>query len=173
MAKKYGIDNTYSNYSAILTYDKTGATDFTDLLDEYNDAYTTAEQDAGYILTDNLQDTSMRAGLSVAGWKPKKDMKAQAVEWWNWDWETAWPPEQSGFLFGITGYNLSFYQFSDENNFVWDQRGFNTFVIGEAYEFLKENDTRLLLKTVVEKVTYSPDGVVVHLDDGGCVEAQR
>ncbi|KAI1460550.1 putative flavin-containing polyamine oxidase [Annulohypoxylon moriforme] len=173
LAKKYGVNNTYSNYSSILTYDETGANDYSDLFDSFEDAYGTMEQDAGYILTENLQDTSTRAGLSLAGWKPKKDMHAQALEWWEWDWETAWPPEQSGLLFGITGYNLTFYQFSDENNFVWDQRGFNTWVIGEAYEFLKENDPRLLLETVVKTISYGPEGVIVQLEDGGCIEAQH
>ncbi|KAI1477874.1 amine oxidase [Daldinia eschscholtzii] len=173
LAKKHGLDNTYSNYSSILTYDETGIADFTDLFETFENVYSTVEQDAGQILTDNLQDTSMRAGFSVAGWKPKKDMRAQALEWWEWDWETAWPPEQSGLLFGITGYNLTYYQFSDENNFVWDQRGFNTFVIGEAHEFLEENDPRLLLETTVTKISYGPEGVIVQLQDGGCIEAQH
>ncbi|KAK6949941.1 hypothetical protein Daesc_008264 [Daldinia eschscholtzii] len=173
LAKKHGLDNTYSNYSSILTYDKTGIADFTDLFETFENVYSTVEQDAGRILTDNLQDTSMRAGFSVAGWKPKKDMRAQALEWWEWDWETAWPPEQSGLLFGIAGYNLTYYQFSDENNFVWDQRGFNTFVIGEAHEFLEEDDPRLLLETTVTKILYGPDGVIVQLQDGGCIEAQH
>ncbi|KAI0145764.1 putative flavin-containing polyamine oxidase [Hypoxylon sp. NC0597] len=173
LAKKYGVNNTFSNYSSILTYDETGAADYTDLFESFETAYGIMEQDAGYLLTDNLQDTSARAGLSLAGWKPKKDMHAQALEWWEWDWETAWSPEQSGMLFGIAGYNLTFYQFSDENNFVWDQRGFNTFVIGEAYEFLEDNDPRLLLETVVKTVSYGPEGVVVQLDDGGCIEAQH
>ncbi|KAI0180547.1 putative flavin-containing polyamine oxidase [Hypoxylon sp. FL1284] len=174
LAKKYGVSNTYSNYSSILTYDAGGAADFTDLLDDFEESYAAAERDAGRLLTDNLQDTSARAGLAVAGWKPgRTDARAQAVEWWEWDWETAWPPEQSGFLYGITGYNLTFYQFSDKNNFVWDQRGFNAFVIGSAHEFLEEDDPRLLLETVVKGISYGPDGVTVHIDGGGCIEAQH
>jgi len=173
LAKKYGLNNTYSNYSSILTYDEKGAADFGTLFDDMDAAYTIVEQDAGYILTENLQDSSMRAAYSLAGWKPKKDMHAQAVEWWYWDWETAWPPEQSGELYGITGYNLTFYQWSDENNFVWDQRGFNAFIIGEANEFLKENDPRLMLNTTVKSIAYGPEGVIVQFDDGGCVEAER
>ncbi|KAI1489098.1 putative flavin-containing polyamine oxidase [Biscogniauxia mediterranea] len=173
LAKKYGVNNTYSNYSSILTYDVNGTADFGDLFDELDTAYSTAEQDAGYILTENLQDTSVRAGFSLAGWKPKKDMHAQALEWWYWDFETAWPPEQCGFLYGITGYNLTYYQWSDENNFVWDQRGFNAWVIGEAYEFLEENDPRLLLNTTVTSISYgSEDGVVVQLKGGDCIEAE-
>ncbi|KAI0010193.1 amine oxidase [Xylariaceae sp. FL0662B] len=174
LAKKHGVANTYSNYSNISTHDGGGAADFGhDLFDAMDAAYGAAEREAGYVLTGNLQDTSMRAAYGMAGWKPRQDMRAQALEWWDWDWETAWSPEQSGFLFGITGYNLTFYQFSDENNFVWDQRGFNAFVIGEAREFLGEDDPRLLLETTVTAVSYGPEGVVVRLDGGGCIEAQH
>lgn len=173
LAKKHAVQNTYSDYDSILTFDEEGAADFGPLFDEMDAAYTTAEQDAGYVLTENLQDSSMRAAFSLAGWKPKKDMHAQAIEWWTWDWETAWPPEQSGFLYGITGYNLTFYQWSDENNFVIDQRGFNAFIIGEANGFLKKNDRRLMLNTMVKSVAYGPQGVHVTLEGGGCIEAER
>ena len=50
------------------------------------------EQDAGYILSDDLQDRSFRSGLSLAGWKPGNDLKAQAVEWWEFDWEFGQSP---------------------------------------------------------------------------------
>lgn len=67
--------------------------DFTDLIDDYEgDPYSTVEQDAGYILSDNLQDRSFRSGLSLAGWKPGNDMEAQAVEWWEFDWEFGQSP---------------------------------------------------------------------------------
>ncbi|KAI0199873.1 amine oxidase [Astrocystis sublimbata] len=173
LAKKYKVANTYSNYSSILTYDEQGAADFGTLFDDMDAAYSVAEQDAGYILTENLQDTSMRAAFSVAGWKPKKNMHQQAVEWWYWDWETAYPPEESGFVYGVTGYNLTFYQWSDENNFVTDQRGFNAFIIGEAEEFLQKDDPRLMLNTMVKSVEHGPQGVNVTFEDGGCIEAEH
>jgi polyamine oxidase len=173
LGKKCNLSNTYSNYSSILTYDETGYNDFSDLLDEWDDTYSVAEDDAGLILTENLQDTDARTGFHLAGWKPKKDMHAQSVEWWSWDWETSYPPEESSFAFGIAGSNLTFNQFGDANNFVFDQRGFNAFVVGEASEFLVENDPRLLLNTVVTSITHSDQGVVVNLDDGGCIEASH
>ena len=77
------MTNTYSNYSDILTYNETGAADYSDLLDGFDDAYATLEQDAGYILSQNLQDRSTRAGLSLAAWLPRS-MEKQAVEWWQW-----------------------------------------------------------------------------------------
>ncbi|KAK7924030.1 hypothetical protein PG985_006084 [Apiospora marii] len=170
LAKRYGLNNTYSNESSILTYDEKGYNDYTGVLAAYEKVYGVAEQDAGYILTDNLQDTSFRAGLSTAGWKPKKDMRMQAAEWWAWDLETAQTPEDSGFLYGITGYNLTFYQFSEDNNYVWDQRGYNAFIIGESQTFLGANDTRLMLNTTVESLTYSDQGVMVKTHDG-CIQA--
>lgn len=173
LGKKYNISNTYSNYSSILTYDETGANDYSSILDTWDEAYEVAEDNAGTSLSENLQDFSARTGLSMAAWKPKKDMQAQAVEWWSWDWETASPPEQSSFVFGVAGNNLTFNQFSDENNFVTDQRGFNTFVIGEANEFLTADDTRLLLERVVTGVTYSESGVAVQLDKDECIEAEH
>ncbi|CAK7210836.1 polyamine oxidase1, flavin-containing amine oxidoreductase [Sporothrix bragantina] len=173
LAKRYGLNNTYSNYSSMLTYDQTGFVDYTDLMDTYDDAYDVAAADAGFLLTNNRQDTSARAGFSLAGYKPKKDMHAQAVEFWNWDWETAYAPEDCSFVFGITGDNLTFNQFSDENNYVWDQRGLNTFIYGEASTFLAANDSRLLLSSTVTNISYSNTGVTVLLEDGDCIEAEH
>ena len=65
---------------------------FTYLLDDFDEAYAPLEQDAGVLLSQNLQDRSVRAGLSLAGWKPKKNSAAQAVEWWVFDWEYAFSP---------------------------------------------------------------------------------
>lgn len=87
LAKKYGLKNTYSNYSSILTYNQHGAKDFDPLWDHFDDAYTSVEQAAGYIFTEELQDTSTRSGLSLAGWKPRltdDQMAAYAIEWWEW-----------------------------------------------------------------------------------------
>ena len=84
-AKKWNLNNTYSNYSNILTYNETGYADFSSLLDEFEDIYDSAAEQAGIILKENLQDQTARMGLSLAGWKPKRDdMAAQAVEWWEW-----------------------------------------------------------------------------------------
>lgn len=61
---------------------------------------------------------------------------------------------------------------------MWDSRGFNTIVKGEAAEFLNctadyncSGDSRLLLDTIVTNITYSDDGVVVLTEDGSCLAA--
>ena len=95
----------YSDYSSIQTFNETGATDFTDLLDDFEDSYATFEQDAGYILTQNLQDRSARTGFNLADWKPKKNPAKQAAEWWEFDWEYASTPVSN--LFGLKAESVS------------------------------------------------------------------
>jgi polyamine oxidase len=84
-AKKYNLKNHYSNYDSILTYDEHGYVDFQNVLDEYSEASEKATQEAGRLLVQNAQDMTARSGFALAGWNPgHDDMKAQAVEWWNW-----------------------------------------------------------------------------------------
>jgi polyamine oxidase len=54
---------------------------------------------------------------------------------------------------------------------VWDQRGYNALIIGEAHEFLESNDPRLLLNTTVKAIRYESDGVKIRMKDGSCIEA--
>ncbi|CBF71190.1 hypothetical protein AN6658.2 [Aspergillus nidulans FGSC A4] len=172
LAKKYGLKNTYSDYGSILTYNETGYTDYSHLLDEYSAASERASERAGSILNDNIQDMTARSGLALAGWRPRRDdMAAQAVEWWNWDWEGAYTPETSSFVFGVASENLTFNQFGDQNNLVLDRRGYSAIIQGEASTFLHHNDSRLRLNTRVADIEYGPGGVIVRNSDGSCISA--
>ncbi|KAG6019298.1 hypothetical protein E4U41_003300 [Claviceps citrina] len=172
LAQKHGLKNTESNYSSILTYNETGHTDYRELIEEYSVAWKKASVKAGRLLADNRQDETVRAGLSLAGWNPKhSDMRRQAVEWWNWDWESCLTPEDSSLIFGAAGDNLTFNQFSEANNLVIDPRGYRHIIEQESSTFLQPNDPRLLLKTKITNVTYSDDGVTIHNSDGSCVSA--
>lgn len=45
------------------------------------------------ILTDNLQDGTVREGLGLVGWKPEQrpnPAAAEAVEWFVWDMRFKW-----------------------------------------------------------------------------------
>jgi polyamine oxidase len=169
-AKQANLSNTNSNLSSILTYDETGANDFLDLIDEFEEKYAVAEQNAGTILTKNLQDRSMRAGLWQGGWRPK-DAHRKAIEWWEWDWEMSQTPEESSFVFGITVYNFTFYRYSEDDNMSVDPRGFSIWLYAQAAKFLKANDPRLLLNTVVKDIEYCDTHVTITNEDGTCVEA--
>ena len=87
------------------------------------------------------------------------------------DWETAYPLGESSMIFGVAGSNLTFNQFSDENNLVVDPRGYAAIIEGEAATFLADNDDRLMLSTKITNITYSGDGVVILSEDGSCVKA--
>jgi polyamine oxidase len=68
-----------------LTYDETGHNDYQEVLAVFKDVKNAAYRDAGQMLIDNVQDGNARTGFAMAGWNPRRnDMKAQAVEWWNW-----------------------------------------------------------------------------------------
>lgn len=75
----------YSDYDSILSYDQDGYNNYTNFIADFDDAWGIAEEDAGYILTENLQDYDVRTGFELAGWKPKANTGIkQAVEWWMW-----------------------------------------------------------------------------------------
>ncbi|KUJ24285.1 uncharacterized protein LY89DRAFT_713167 [Mollisia scopiformis] len=144
-----------TNWSSIQTFDENGAVDYAYLLDDYETAYGTVEQDAGRILKEDLQDRTFRSGLLVADWLPKDDMHKQAAEWWQFDWEYAWPPEQS-----------------DENNLCTDPRGFSYWLQSEASTFLTPNDPRVLLSTNITSIDYSAkDYVTITTSTGSCIQA--
>lgn len=67
--------------------------------------------------------------------------------------------------------NSTYYGFSEANQFVHDPRGFNVFIRGEAATFLKPNDTRLLLDTIVKEIKWGKDGVTINNQDGSCIDA--
>lgn len=70
---------------SLQSYDRNGFNDYTDLITEFDDAWTIAEQDAGVILSENLQDYDVKTGFELAGWKTEANTGiTQAVEWWMW-----------------------------------------------------------------------------------------
>ncbi|KAK1910400.1 hypothetical protein P3342_006677 [Pyrenophora teres f. teres] len=170
-SKQVNLTSPNSDAFSIATYNETGAVNYTYILDEFEDYWSEFEQSAGTILSENLQDRSFRAGLWQSGWRPRSDPARKAVEYYLWDWDTAQSPEGSSFVYGIAGYNFTYYGFSEISNFCTDQRGFNTWLKQQASRFLEPNDPRLLLNTIVTNITYSNTGVHIVTSDGSCVEA--
>ena len=104
LAKRYDLANTFSNYSNLSTFDQNGPADFGRLFDDYEDAYSLLEQDAGEILRNDYLDRSARAGFRLSGWDSTADPKRASIEWWDWDWEDSFSPEETSELFGTAGY---------------------------------------------------------------------
>ena len=86
------MKNHLSNFSSLSTYGTNGPADYLVKFDTFEDAYSVVEQDAGNILLENLQDRSFRAALNLVGWRPIGDPQAQAVEWYQLDYEYAQTP---------------------------------------------------------------------------------
>ena len=93
--------NHFTNLSSLLTYDPSGEVDYLGKVDAFEEAYAAVEMDAGYILVDNKQDRSFRAGLKLAGWNPEGDPQAQAVEWYEMDYEYAQTPVSSWRTYAV------------------------------------------------------------------------
>ncbi|KAE8379358.1 flavin-containing amine oxidoreductase-domain containing protein [Aspergillus bertholletiae] len=168
-AHKHGLKNTPDNVSSVLTYDETGYNDYQHLLDAFGDLKSIAFRAAGQMLLDNIQDSNARTGFAMAGWNPpRNDMKAQAVEWWDWA-----SPEASSFIFGVAAENLTFNQFGEDNHMVVDPRGYSTIIEREASTFLHKEvqDRRLWLNTQVTDIEYSRNGVKITNNDGSCITA--
>jgi polyamine oxidase len=111
----------------------------------------------------------LNGGLGVSRLFFKKELTVMLTI--GLDFEDAYTPLESSLVFGCAGDNLTSNYFSDHDNFVLDQRGFNHIFKKQASTFLKTNDPRLHLNTEVTNITYSDDGVTVHNKDGSCVEA--
>ena len=86
------------------------------------------------------------------------------------DGEFVYTPSESSEVFTSVAENATFNYFSEENLFVYDQRGFATIIREEAAEFLAENDSRLRLSTQVTGVDYNRDSVTVRTNQG-CIDA--
>lgn len=88
-SKQVNLSAPNSDSTSIMTFNETGAVNFTHIIDEFEDYWTIFQQNAGRILKENRQDRTFRAGLWQSGWRNYGDAARKAVEYWLWDWETA------------------------------------------------------------------------------------
>ncbi|KAG2229309.1 hypothetical protein BDF21DRAFT_466980 [Thamnidium elegans] len=116
-------------------------------------------------------DLSSRLALNLLGWKPDTPLKA-AVEYFNIDWEFSEPAEMCSLEYatGIDDTVTGTYPFGNE--FVVDSRGFNHILKEESKTFLNFKDSRLMLNTLVTKVSYNDHNVTVYTSNGDIIEAE-
>ncbi|EZF68561.1 hypothetical protein H105_08892 [Trichophyton soudanense CBS 452.61] len=172
LAEKYKLQALATDYDNKTTYDKTGKNDFSKIIANAASAMEKVVTHAGSMLKNNIQDKTVRAALRFMGWNPAaNNAHAQFADWFSSDFESSFTPEENSAVFSSVADNATFKHFSDDNLFVYDQRGYSTFIRGEAATFLQPNDPRLLLNTVVQVVNYTDNGVTVVTNDGGCIQA--
>ncbi|RHZ63441.1 uncharacterized protein CDV56_107482 [Aspergillus thermomutatus] len=172
LAKKYNIKTLETDQDNLTMFDANGPADFEYAIREFSDALDKVTVDAGSLLLNNLQDRTFRAAFRTQGWDPaKNDSHRQTAEWWLFDGEFIYSPEESSEVYTSVAENATFKYFSEENLFVYDQRGFATIIREEAATFLAQDDARLRLSTQVTRVEYGKDAVTVHTNNGTCIHA--
>jgi len=75
-------------------FDQTGVTNFSDIFEEYENAYAELTVAAGARVDKNLVDATARTGYGLINVKPRTTHE-MAVEYYNFDWEYAQTPEVS------------------------------------------------------------------------------
>ncbi|KAI8377544.1 uncharacterized protein BYT42DRAFT_570659 [Radiomyces spectabilis] len=115
-------------------------------------------------------DLSSRSALKLLGWHPDTPLKA-AVEYFAVDWELAEPAEVSSLDYATGTVDMVTGSFPSGNEFVVDERGFNHILKEEAKWFLQDDDSRLLLNTLVKDIFYGDDNVTVITDNGQILTA--
>ncbi|KAL2809270.1 amine oxidase [Aspergillus granulosus] len=167
-----GPENPISILDSLAMFDEQGPADFKYAIDEFGEALERVAVDAGSLLYNNLQDRAFRAGFRLQGWDPlKNDSYRQTAEWWLFDGEFIYHPEESSEIFTSVAENATFNYYSPDNLFVYDQRGFATIIREEAKTFLQDSDPRLHLSTEVTRIEYDDHSVTVHTNQGTCVHA--
>ena len=110
-----------------------------------------------------LEDLSFGQGLSLRGWTPQSSCE-NAAEWWTFDFEYADTPASSSLIHTADNDDATYEQWSDENQFVIDQRGYAVLVREEAKMFATEQN--ILYNSTVTKVAYGNNLVNITLQNG-------
>ncbi|KAL4790545.1 amine oxidase [Aspergillus venezuelensis] len=174
LANKYDITTLVTDQHSLITFDDQGPVGFKYAIDEFNEALDRVLPDAGALLQNNLQDRTFRAAFRYADWNPAKNYSyRQTAEWWLFDGEFDYSPGESSEIYTSVAENATFKYYSEDNLFVYDQRGFATIIREEAQSFLGKDDDHdhLRLNTQFTRIEYTVDSVTVHTNDGSCVEA--
>jgi polyamine oxidase len=127
-------------------------------VDKYDRSFNAFAASAGIRRTDGLIDQSAKAGLALNNWTAQSSSE-KAVEWFQFDWEYGQPPDLSSWVEAANNYNYTFVDWSVDNMFVTDQRGFKTILDNEAATFL--SPYQVLVNTTVDKIAYNETGVTI------------
>ena len=153
-------------------YDQNGPNDWSKALTEFGKAYSRMVKDAHDRIEHNKPDTSIRVGLSLAGWDPTNDPYKLAADYLGWDTVAAASPDLSSMIFGQIGTDASEGDLLGQwDRFVMDQRGYDILANHLADGYLEPGDERLILESPVTNAEYTKDGVTVHTAQNTCYEA--
>ena len=163
LAQKHKLTSINSDYDDLLTYDQNGWVNYLDVV--YR-AFTHVDQvleDAERRETSNLEDLSFAQALGLHGWTPKTSYE-RVAEWSAFDLNTGDTPSATSMIQTAINDKMTLDYWSDEEQFVTDQRGYATPVREEAK--LLAAGHSILYNSTVTIVTYTSNLVNITLENG-------
>ena len=159
LKQRCGLQGQISNFNLMVVYEN--GVNITNVLrsEEYDSAtehvvqLSTSRQAAG------MPDISVRDALSMSNWTVTSPAD-NFTDWYGFDFCIAEPPRVSS-LFRTRPLS----DFGDTVFFVTDQRGYEHLVNCLSEDFLSQNQNRLRLNTMINRVEYTDDCVCAISDE--------
>ena len=163
LAQKHKLTTINSDYDDLLTYDQNGWFNYLAVVDQVSTHINQVLEDAERWETSNLEDLSFAQALGHRGWIPQTSYK-RVAEWSAFDLNAGDTPSATSMIQTAINDKMTFDYWSDEDQFVTDQRGYATLVHEEAK--LLATDRNILYNSTVTIVTYSNSSVNITLKNG-------
>lgn len=165
LAKDFDLLTVKQDYDDIVVYNSTGH-DVTYLVgrvqQKFEKAATILDKIFALILKYDKPDTSLKAGLTMAGWHPQTPLD-NLIEYFNVGADDASPTEYISLKFGDQDTYLT--HGNEDDILVKDPRGYSHLVRSLMKTYLKENDDRLILNKIVTEISYTDNSITVRTQD--------
>ncbi|KAJ8308859.1 hypothetical protein KUTeg_013733 [Tegillarca granosa] len=165
LATDFGLLTLKQDYDDFIVYNSIGH-DVTNLAGrvqkKFEKTETVLDKILSKILMYNKPDTSVKAGLIMAGWHPKTPLE-NFIEFFNVGVSDALPAEYISLKF--SNQNTYLTHGNEEDILVKDSRGYSHLVRSLLNTFLKEREDRLILNKVVTEISYTNNSVMVRTHD--------
>ncbi|KAI8987175.1 hypothetical protein BDB01DRAFT_784883 [Pilobolus umbonatus] len=174
LAVKYGLKVSPNDKRNVAYFDDEGEMDHEigkRVSDEFEEIKVKLVECAESRMKRRQTDLSTRSALSLLRWVPNTPLKA-AIEYFNIDWELSEPSEVCSLDYATGTVDMITGTYPLGNDFVLDSRGFSHILLEESRTFLRPNDHRLMLNTLVTKVVYSDQGVTIYTQNGDIIESE-
>lgn len=163
LAQKHKIESIYSDYDSLLTYDHNGSFNYSDVVEQAFAKSDQVVEDAEKRETLSLEDLSFAQGLSLRGWIPQTPHE-KVADWFAFDFNAGDTPSASSMIQTANNERKTFDDWSDEDHFIRDQRGYAMLVREETKLFATSQN--ILYNSTVTVVTYSNSSVNITLKNG-------
>ena len=165
-ANRCGLRGNFTKLNSFVLYDGSTRINGSHTISQYEIVDEAAKLESEVKQRLGEEDISVRKEYTRLRWNSRSFPVCQAVEWFYFDYAfaNAQPPENTS-LFGF--YRAETHTFGSLDFRVTDQRGYEYLAHCIANTFLRVNDERLHLNTVVTRINWSNKGVCVDVMEEG------